>query len=140
MQENLDTVKLERIKRCVESIEKHFENEPERLQDIEISFEYIIGSLFPNVLNNIKNEMTKNYIAGFEVGKNSILGKEFTKIENLQVQTYLEENIRLLDISINNLYNAFRISENKDEEKKIATLLSFLSTLRNYYIMMRGEI
>ena len=31
-------------------------------------------------------------------------------------------------------------SENKDEEKKIATLLSFLSTLRNYYIMMRGEI
>lgn len=140
MQENLDTVKLERIKRCVESIEKHFENEPERLQGIEVSFEYIIGSLFPNVLNNIKDEMTKNYIAGFESGKNSLLGKEFTKIENLQIQTYLEENIRLLDISINNLHNAFRLSENKDEEKKIATLLSFLSTLRNYYIMMRGEI
>ena len=84
--------------------------------------------------------MTKNYIAGFESGKNSLLGKEFTKIENLQVQTYLEENIRLLDISINNLHNAFRILENKDEEKKIATLLSFLSILRNYYIMMRGEI
>lgn len=138
MGENLDTVKLTRVKKCIESIEQHFEKE--KLEDIEISFEYIIGSLFPNVLNNIKNEMTKNYIAGFEVGKNSLLGKEFTKIENLQVQTYLEENIRLLDISINNLHNAFRVSENKDEEKKIATLLSFLSTLRNYYIMMRGEI
>lgn len=71
--EKLDTVKLCRIKSAVASIEKHFQDEPERLEDVEVSFEYIIGSFFPNIWNKIqdtlKEEHTKGFIEGFEAGK-----------------------------------------------------------------------
>lgn len=71
--EKLDTVKLCRIKSAVASIEKHFQDEPERLEDVEVSFEYIIGSFFPNIWKKIqdtlKEEHTKGFIEGFEAGK-----------------------------------------------------------------------
>lgn len=71
--EKLDTVKLCRIKSAVASIEKHFQDEPERLEDVEVSFEYVIGSFFPNIWNKIqdtlKEEHTKGFIEGFEAGK-----------------------------------------------------------------------
>lgn len=73
--EKLDTVKLCRIKSAVASIEKHFQDEPERLEDVEVSFEYVIGSFFPNIWNKIqdtlKEEHTKGFIEGFEEGKKS---------------------------------------------------------------------
>ena len=47
MERELDSVKLSRIKAAVASIEKHFEDSPERLEDVEVSFEYVIGSFFP---------------------------------------------------------------------------------------------
>lgn len=47
MEKELDSVKLSRIKAAVASIEKHFEESPERLEDVEVSFEYVIGSFFP---------------------------------------------------------------------------------------------
>ena len=71
--EKLDTVKLCRIKSAVASIEKHFQDEPECLEDVEVSFEYVIGSFFPNIWNKIqdtlKEEHTKGFIEGFEAGK-----------------------------------------------------------------------
>ena len=71
----LDTVKLCHIKSAVASIEKHFQDEPERLDDIEVSFEYVIGSFFPKIWdkiqNSLKEEHTKGFIEGFEAGKNS---------------------------------------------------------------------
>lgn len=73
--EVLDTVKLSRIKAAVDSIEKHYTESPERLKDVEVSFEYIIGSFFPNIWNKIqdtlKEEHTKGFIEGFEEGKKS---------------------------------------------------------------------
>lgn len=75
MERELDSVKLSRIKAAVASIEKHFEDSPERLEDIEVSFEYVIGSFFPKIWNKIQNtlreEHTKGFIEGFEAGKNS---------------------------------------------------------------------
>lgn len=75
MDKLLDTVKLSRIKAAVASIEKHFEESPERLEDIEISFEYVIGSFFPKIWDKIQDtlreEHTKGYIEGYEAGKNS---------------------------------------------------------------------
>lgn len=35
----------------------------------EISFEFIVGSLFPNVMNNIKEEMRRQYTLGFAAGQ-----------------------------------------------------------------------
>lgn len=70
MKKNLDSVKLSRIKAAVESIEKHFQDTPERLEDVEVSFEYIIGSFFPKIWENIQNalkeEHTKGFIEGLE--------------------------------------------------------------------------
>ena len=35
----------------------------------EVSFEFIVGSLFPNVLNNIKEEMRRQYTLGYAEGQ-----------------------------------------------------------------------
>lgn len=73
MEKELDSVKLSRIKAAVASIEKHFEDSPERLEDVEVSFEYVIGSFFPKVWEKIQNtlreEHTKGYIAGYNDAK-----------------------------------------------------------------------
>ena len=73
MNKDLDTVKLSRIKAAVASIEKHFEGEPPRIEDIEVSFEYIIGSFFPTVWEKIQKtlseEHTKGFIDGYETAK-----------------------------------------------------------------------
>ena len=75
MDKQLDTVKLSRIKAAIASIEKHFEESPERIEDIEVSFEYMIGSFFPKIWDKIQStlreEHTKGYIEGYEAGKNS---------------------------------------------------------------------
>jgi len=73
MERELDSVKLSRIKAAVASIEKHFEESPERLEDIEVSFEYVIGSFFPKIWEKIQKtlseEHTKGYIAGYNDAK-----------------------------------------------------------------------
>ena len=70
----LGTVKLTRLEAAIEQIKKHYENEPERIEDIEVSFEYIIGSFFPQVLDNIiytiKEQYTLGYINGIKDADN----------------------------------------------------------------------
>ena len=116
MGENLDAVKLERIKRCVESIEKHFENEPERLQDIEVSFEYIIGSFFPQIMDNIKTEMTRKYIEGFNSGQN-FLPITSSPIEEPLAAQYIKENKKICELMFNNFENARRCLSEEDKHK-----------------------
>ena len=68
--DNIDKIPFSKLKRMVESIENHFVETPERLDEVELSFEYIIGSCFPNVFENIKDalkqEHTKGYIEGLQ--------------------------------------------------------------------------
>lgn len=63
--ESIGTVKASVLIEAINSYKKHFED----LEDFEISFEYIIGSFFPDVLDNIlsyvKDERTKAYIEGY---------------------------------------------------------------------------
>lgn len=62
------TVKYETLKKMVKALEKINPTD-----DTDVSFEYIVGSCFPNVLENIKKEMyrqyTNGYIAGLREGK-----------------------------------------------------------------------
>ena len=71
--EVLDTVKLSRIKAAIESIEKHYAESPERLEDVEVSFEYVCGSFFPKIWDRVQDKLreehTKGFIEGFEAGK-----------------------------------------------------------------------
>lgn len=71
--ETYGTVKLSKIKKAIEQIEQHYIDSPERLEDIEITFEYLIGSFFPTIINNINDKMnrqyTEGYLQGLEDGK-----------------------------------------------------------------------
>ncbi len=59
----LDTVQLGRLKNIVDRLEKDGINLSE-----EISFEFLMANCFPSIYDNIKAEMTKRYIEGFERG------------------------------------------------------------------------
>ena len=73
MERELDSVKLSRIKAAVASIEKNFEDSHERLEEVEVSFEYICGSFFPKIWDRVQDKLreehTKGFIEGFEAGK-----------------------------------------------------------------------
>jgi hypothetical protein len=43
---------------------------PERIDDIELSFEFVIGSLFPNVYKNVMDSITDAYTKGYIAGLN----------------------------------------------------------------------
>lgn len=69
----LGTVKLTRIEAAIEQVKKHYENEPERVEDIEVSFEYIIGSFFPKVYDNIRDAMKTQRTLGYIDGRNEVI-------------------------------------------------------------------
>ena len=57
------TVKYEKFKKMAAAIEEL------NLDDnSEISFEFIVGSLFPNVMKNIKKELMYQYTKGYTDG------------------------------------------------------------------------
>jgi hypothetical protein len=68
--DRINKIPFSKLKKMVESIENHFVESPERLDEVELTFEYIIGSCFPDVFNNIKEalkeEHTKGYIEGIK--------------------------------------------------------------------------
>lgn len=74
MNKKLDTVKLSRLKKIIELIERNNNNS----EEIEVSFEYMIASCFPRVWNNIQErlsyEHTQGYIQGREDAENEIEG------------------------------------------------------------------
>ena len=65
---NKITVKYGVLKKVVKALDNISPNE-----ETEIPFEYVIGSCFPNVFENIKKELhiqyTNGYIAGLEEGR-----------------------------------------------------------------------
>ena len=73
-----DSVKLSRLKKVVKHVERDlmsidFEK---RGIDPDVSFEFLVGSLFPTVFQNImdyvKEERTKAYMEGYNAAKGEI--------------------------------------------------------------------
>lgn len=57
---NRITVSFGKLKKIMESLEKtHMKN------DDLVSFEYVVGSCFPNVFENIQNEIRAAYTQGY---------------------------------------------------------------------------
>lgn len=81
MEKNLSITKLSHLKKLIASLEKN--GSPE--VDMDISFEYIVGSCFPlvyqNVLNKLKDEYTKGYIQGLVEGKDLTVEEIYDKIK-----------------------------------------------------------
>lgn len=59
----IDTVNLNRIEHLIQSIRRNSTEE-----DPVVSFEYIVGSLFPTIYHNIKDEIANSYIQGYNDG------------------------------------------------------------------------
>lgn len=63
--ESYGKVKLSRVKTAIKQIEEHYQDCPERLEEVEITFEYLIGSFFPKIVENIQKEMNRQYTLGY---------------------------------------------------------------------------
>jgi hypothetical protein len=66
--ESYGSVKLSRVKAAIKQIEDHYQECPERLEDVEVTFEYLVGSFFPRIIDNINAKMNDTYIAGYMQG------------------------------------------------------------------------
>lgn len=44
-------------------------NEDINVDDLQVSFEYLVGSFFPDIMDNIHKEMTLQFIEGYKAGK-----------------------------------------------------------------------
>lgn len=66
--ESFGSVKLSRVKAAIKQIEDHYQECPERLEDVEITFEYLIGSFFPRIIDNINLKMNNTYMQGYLQG------------------------------------------------------------------------
>lgn len=68
--ESYGSVKLSRVKAAIKQIEDHYQDCPERLEDVEVTFEYLVGSFFPRIIDNINTRMNDTYTQGYLQGLN----------------------------------------------------------------------
>lgn len=66
--ESYGSVKLTRVKAAIKQIEDHYQDCPERLEDVEVTFEYLVGSFFPRIIDNINSKMNDTYTQGYLQG------------------------------------------------------------------------
>ena len=66
--ESYGSVKLTRVKAAIKQIEDHYQYCPERLEDVEVTFEYLVGSFFPRIIDNINSRMNDTYTQGYLQG------------------------------------------------------------------------
>ncbi len=62
------TVKLSKVKAAIAQIEEHYAECPERLEDLDITCEYLVGSFFPTILENIDKEVSRQHALGYMDG------------------------------------------------------------------------
>ena len=74
---NVPGVSLGRLKKIAEVFERRVEaareangeTEEINIDEMEVSFDYIVGSLFPTVYKNIMDEITRKYGEGYIQGR-----------------------------------------------------------------------
>ena len=62
------SVPLSRVEAAIKQIKEHYTDCPERLEDVNITFEYLVGSFFPRIIDNINAKMNDTYMAGYLQG------------------------------------------------------------------------
>lgn len=65
-----------RVKAALTQIEEHYAKSPERLADVEITFEYLVGSFFPQIVENIDEAMKRQYTLGYIQGRKDNIMQE----------------------------------------------------------------
>lgn len=69
MPDSYGKVKYTQVKAALDQIAEHYQDNPERLDDVDISFEYLVGSFFPTIVKNIQSAMSQQYINGYIQGQ-----------------------------------------------------------------------
>ena len=129
-------VKLDKMKRMIKSIERDYGGTPEIIDNMDITFEYIIASLFPDIMNNINEEFTHQYITGFNDRLNV---KKVSMIEQLDNRNILNYVVDDLNRTINNAVILIRKDDTTDNDKKaLKQICEVLETLNNNINKLRG--
>lgn len=129
-------VKLDKMKRMIKSIERDYGGTPEIIDNMDITFEYIIASLFPDIMNNINEELTHQYITGFNDRLNV---KKVSMIEQLDNRNILNYVVDDLNRTINNAVVLIRKDDTTDNDKKaLKQICEVLETLNNNINKLRG--
>lgn len=63
------TVPYRKVERALQQLASVAAKTGHSLDEIQISFEYLIGSFFPEVVENINTEMNKQYTRGYLDGR-----------------------------------------------------------------------
>ena len=66
--ESLGITTLARIKKIISAVELHKNGKND--EDVDITMEFIVGSLFPELLTNFNNKINSEYHRGFRDGYN----------------------------------------------------------------------
>ena len=73
--ESYGSVPLKKFKEAIKQIEdnaKVYNMTAEEVQEIPITFEYLIGSFFPEVVKNVHEEANKQYTKGYLEGRKAM--------------------------------------------------------------------
>lgn len=115
MKQDMSAVKFTTLKKMVESLEKSLKGSPINIDDMDITFEYIVGSLFPKALEEFKVICTQHYIDGYNesltFGEPEHKEKFKFVINDLERAKSTLENIqRLEDITDNDAAYAYELA------------------------------
>ena len=79
----MDTIKLSKLYKILEKVKQNTETSPEEL---DITFEFICASLYPDIFNNIKDKIMQSYIEGYNAARED--KEELTLPKNLPDTLY----------------------------------------------------
>lgn len=65
----LDTVKFTRVCEVLQKVEKEYHGD---INELELSFEFLIGTFYPHVLKNIQEALSREHTLGFIEGRESL--------------------------------------------------------------------
>lgn len=63
MNQSLNNVKLSQLKKMIEKLDEQYKGE-----DIDLSFEFLVGSFYPHVFQNVQKALSDAYTKGFIEG------------------------------------------------------------------------
>lgn len=65
----LDTIKFTRLKSFIEQVEKQYKGD---IEELEISFECLVGSFYPKVWQNMQAALAHEHTLGYIEGRESL--------------------------------------------------------------------
>ena len=133
----MDTIKLSKLYKILEKVEQNTETSPEEL---DITFEFICASLYPDIFNNIKDKIMQSYIEGYNAAREE--KEELTLSKNLPNILYpnIKNITNYINLSIGELANARRKLSSKDDEVIANTLKAIEIAFMDIYVICQDAM